>query len=440
MKKIKISEQQAKMLKDLGKTKVLKITQEQYSRIVELEKLNEVHKPIELAFRQNLSNAARKDFNKMEEGQSGKINEIYEMYESFISELYGVNENTEKKHDKLIKLMELAGLVNNNRLVKEKFNNDKNLVEYVMCEALYEMHNGCSEYKVMEMIEEMLHENEYQEHKPGETIDMFKDYQGKPERVEVNPKKYVEDWLKDNSENTHDNYLSFQNQYNKGEYGQAFRDITRLKKENKDSYPKDEATMAGSAGAYVGQTGGNPIHKTNVVIINDEEVEIGTNNSIINKVMELSEIISYNSEPNSKFIQDLHKLKGDILNELENNPEGNQGCKKIPKMINTLIKLANEANTSGITDEYTNFLGLCQEYLNEDFLSTLKYEEEILEQSVQNSGAYDVNSFVNPEMTGDTPRGEGPTWKKPTIPGGTEVKIPEKCSTFPYCNQGVKTT
>ena len=441
MKKIKISEQQAKMLKDLGKTKVLKITQEQYSRIVELEKLNEGAPEIELAFRQKLSNAARKDFNKMEEGQSGKINEIYEMYESFISELYGVNENTEKKHGKLIKLMELAGLVNNNRLVKEKFNNDKNLVEYVMCEALYEMHNGCSEYKVMEMIEEMLHENEYQEHKPGETIDMFKDYQGKPERVEVGKeadKVRLEKWLNNNKYN--DNYLYFQNQYDKGEYQKALLDITRLKKENKDSYPKDEATMAGSAGGYVGKIGDNPMHKTNVVIINDEKVETGTNNTMINKVMELSEIISYNSEPNSKFIQDLHKLKGEILNELENNPEGNQGCKKIPKMINTLTKLANEANTSGITDEYTNFLGLCQEYLNEDFLSTLKYEEEILEQSVQNSGQYDVNSFVNPEMTGDTLRGEGPTWKKPTIPGGTEVKIPEKCSTFPYCNQGVKTT
>ena len=158
--------------------------------------------------------------------------------------------------------------------------------------------------------------------------------------------------------------------------------------------------------------------------------------------MELSEIISYNSEPNSKFIQDLHKLKGEILNELENNPEGNQGCKKIPKMINTLTKLANEANTSGITDEYTNFLGLCQEYLNQDFLSTLKYEEDLLGEvnTASSAGPYDVNSFVNPEMTGDTLRGEGPTWKKPTIPGGTEVKIPEKCSTFPYCNQGVKTT
>lgn len=38
MKRIKISEQQANMLKDLGKTKVLKITQEQYNKIVSLEK------------------------------------------------------------------------------------------------------------------------------------------------------------------------------------------------------------------------------------------------------------------------------------------------------------------------------------------------------------------------------------------------------------------
>ena len=95
MKRIKISEQQANMLKDLGKTKVLKITQEQYEKIVNLEKLSEGSQAIDLAFRQNLSNDARKEFNNT------KIPGISEMYQSFISELYGVNENTEKKTRKV---------------------------------------------------------------------------------------------------------------------------------------------------------------------------------------------------------------------------------------------------------------------------------------------------------------------------------------------------
>ena len=60
----------------------------------------------------------------------------------------------------------------------------------------------------------------------------------------------------------------------------------------------------------------------------------------------------------------------------------------------------------------------------------------INEEGVQNSGQYDTPGFDNPSMTGDTPRGKGPTWKKPTIAGGKEVKVKEKCSEFPYCDQG----
>ena len=434
MKKIKISEQQAKMLKDLGKTKVLKITQEQYSRIVELEKLNEVHKPIELAFRQNLSNAARKDFNKMEEGQSGKINEIYEMYESFISELYGVNENTEKKHGKLIKLMELAGLVNNNRLVKEKFNNDKNLVEYVMCEALYEMHNGCSEYKVMEMIEQQL--------------DLFKDYQGKPETVNVDNESYkkrLEDWLYNNK--NHDNYRYFKNQYEKGQYQNAINDITRLKEENKDFDSKDEATMAGSSGAYVGQMGGNPIHKTNVVdeLITeiDPEIDIDPETEVLHDVVDLlSSVIRSPSVTPKDINKHSHILikSINILKDVNIDADDIMFNSFLPNLIKTLIYYSRNISNEGMFKTYINHIKHVYQIINalkDDInVTPFPYEEDLLEQGIQNSGAYDTPGFDNPSMTGDTPRGTGPTWKKPTIAGGTEVKVKEKCSKFPYCNQG----
>ena len=36
MAKIKITEEQANMLKEMGKTKVLKVTQEQYNKILEM--------------------------------------------------------------------------------------------------------------------------------------------------------------------------------------------------------------------------------------------------------------------------------------------------------------------------------------------------------------------------------------------------------------------
>lgn len=540
MKKIKISEQQAKMLKDLGKTKVLKITQEQYSRIVELEKLNEGAPEIELAFRQNLSNAARKDFN------SSKMHEVSEMYESFISELYGVNENTEKKHEKLIKLMELAGLVNNNKIVKEKFNNDKNMVEYVMCEALYEMNNGCSEYKIMEIIEQQL--------------DLFKDYQGKPERVEVNDESYkkrLDNWLENNQ--NHDNYRYFKNKYEKGQYKNAINDITRLKEDNVEQLSenesqiigneiinyepfvnlpetrdevdwsnrgeaklpslkdgdvsmdileketvrawiaafineykeepifelnpegpgydkvkvlnqsfndwqsnyisgkaselekfssKDEATTAGSSGAYVGALNmGSPINKTNVVdeLINDEvsdvETEINPETEVLHDVVDLlsSVIRSPSVKPGDINKRSYVLIK--VINVLKDIDTDNIMFNNfLPNLIKTLIYYSRNISDEGVFEKYINHIKHVYQIINalkDDInVTPFPYEEGLLEQGIQNSGQYDTPGFDNPAMTGDTPRGTGPTWKKPTIAGGKEVKVKEKCSKFPYCNQG----
>ena len=543
MKKIKISEQQAKMLKDLGKTKVLKITQEQYSRIVELEKLNEGAPEIELAFRQNLSNAARKDFN------SSKMHEVSEMYESFISELYGINENTEKKHEKLIKLMELAGLVNENRLVKEKFNNDKKIVEYVMCEALYEMHNGCSEYKVMEMIEQQL--------------DLFKDYQGKPEVINVDDESYkkrLEDWLNNNKDN--DNYLYFKNQYDKGEYQKALLDITRLKEYNnpieetlseddseiigneilnyepfvnlpetrdevdwsnrgeaklpslkdgdvsmdileketvrawiaafineykeepifelnpegpgydkvkvlnqsfndwQSNYisgkaselekfsSKDEATTAGSSGAYVGGLNmDTPISKSNVVdeLINDEvsDVETETNpeTEVLHDVVDLLSSVIRSPSVKPEDINKRSYILIKAINYLKHIDTDNIMFNYfLPDLIKKLIYYSRNISDEGMFETYIHHIKYVYQTLkvlkNDINVKPFPYEEDILEQGIGNSGAYDTPGFDNPAMTGDTPRGTGPTWKKPTIAGGKEVKVKEKCSKFPYCNQG----
>lgn len=153
MKKIKITEQQAKMLKELDKKKVLKITQEQYNKILKLEQLNEtsLSDPITREFQKNLSSGAKKDIRSTRLPES-----IKEMYKEFINELYSINEGSEKKYEKLIKLMETSGLIKRNKIVKEKFNGDKSIVEYVICEGLYEMSNGSSHYRAMERIEEAL--------------------------------------------------------------------------------------------------------------------------------------------------------------------------------------------------------------------------------------------------------------------------------------------
>lgn len=150
MKKIKITEQQAKMLKELKKKKVLKVTQEQYELIAKLEQLNEAD-PISKGFQNNLTREAKKQFNTTRLPES-----IKEMYKEFINELYNINEDTEKKYENLIKLMEVSGYITKNKILKEKFNGDKSIVEYVICEGLYEMSNGSSHYRAMERIEEAL--------------------------------------------------------------------------------------------------------------------------------------------------------------------------------------------------------------------------------------------------------------------------------------------
>ena len=85
--------------------------------------------------------------------------DIGNLYEEFINELYGLNEGDSTKFSKLIKLMEVAGMIENGRIRKDKFNGKKETVREVISQGLYEMHHGGTQYKVMEAIERTLKEN-----------------------------------------------------------------------------------------------------------------------------------------------------------------------------------------------------------------------------------------------------------------------------------------
>lgn len=133
MKKIKITEKQARMLESLSTKKVLKITKEQYDKILQTEMYD-------------------RSINDIKEN----IN-IDELYKNFVNELYNVNEGGGKKiYEKLCKLMEAAGILENGKIKKEMFNADKKRVKEVITRGLYEMACGKSEYAAMEAIEEAL--------------------------------------------------------------------------------------------------------------------------------------------------------------------------------------------------------------------------------------------------------------------------------------------
>ena len=171
MGKIKITEEQAKMLKEMGKTKVLKVTKEQYDKIVEAEGT------ISEKSLSNMGKSMVKQANPLDRSQFKRElkSNLPEMYEKFINELYGVSESTERVYEKLHKLMEGAGLIANGKLVKEKFDGNKERVKQVINAGLYEMSCGGSAYKAMEAIEEALELKDI-------TPDYFKKQIGEPKK------------------------------------------------------------------------------------------------------------------------------------------------------------------------------------------------------------------------------------------------------------------
>lgn len=163
MKKIKVSEKQAKMLENLNSKKVVKITQEQYNRILQLESEHNLGEAkfdnrITKNFLNNLPSGKLKSDHKLEVRRETKIKSVMEsqnMWESFINELYSLNEGNGNMYETLIKLMEIAGYVNEGKVVRGKFNNNVDMVKEVIISGLNEMANGCSEYRAVEKMNEV---------------------------------------------------------------------------------------------------------------------------------------------------------------------------------------------------------------------------------------------------------------------------------------------
>ena len=149
---IKITKEQAKMIKEMHKqpAKVVKISQEQYNRLFqETEELNEymsAFSSIKRNFKNSLSKPTKKEISKLKES-----------YSVFIKELYSLKEG-EGQYDELIKLMEVKGMINNRKISKEYFMNNKDVVMEVICSGLSELDKGCSNYEAMDVMEGKLAE------------------------------------------------------------------------------------------------------------------------------------------------------------------------------------------------------------------------------------------------------------------------------------------
>ncbi len=182
MKKIKITKEQAKMLKEMSKKpqpSVLKITQEQYDKIVQSERAMIDDKPVSASkqigdiYNRNTSPATTKFMRK---------NRIGETYNDFISELYSLKEGG-GVYENLIKLMEIAGMIENRRIKKEAFLNDSNVVKEVISHALQEISNGASDYQVMGMMEGKLAEVTASAGSSGQYTGLFSTTEPEPSNV-----------------------------------------------------------------------------------------------------------------------------------------------------------------------------------------------------------------------------------------------------------------
>jgi hypothetical protein len=155
MAKIKISEKQARLLENLNKGKVIKITERQLHKILESEKLEEGAEIPQIA--NSISKVSSTDgveFKKNVNSETKFKNVIHEnLWEEFVNELYGLNESSEKKYDKLIKLMEAFGYVENRKLSKSAFGGDKDLAKNVILSGLNKMNEYGSAYRAMEEME-----------------------------------------------------------------------------------------------------------------------------------------------------------------------------------------------------------------------------------------------------------------------------------------------
>lgn len=150
MKKIKVTKQQAIMLENLSsKKKVIKITKEQYERL-KLHESSEISKQ----FIKNLpDNKSRNEFRRNVNSET-KIKGVMEfdesLWEEFINELYGLNETGGSKYEKLIKLMEINGYIENRKIKKSKFNDDKQLTKEVIMSGVQKLKESNNVYRAIE--------------------------------------------------------------------------------------------------------------------------------------------------------------------------------------------------------------------------------------------------------------------------------------------------
>jgi len=396
MKKLKITEAQARELEKLNSKKLLKITKEQYNTILEYEM------------------------------KSTQMNETKDLFREFVEELYSVNESNEpRRYDELFKVMEVAGLLENNKLRKDKFEGDKNKVKEVITKGLNVMEECGNAYKavgaMMEGMVNEMHGEGDEEFINRKTTELIKS--GKSQEDAETIAKALNDRRKITGAHSH-------------EFGGSKKEkkITPSEKEVTSNDDKQLELPFNESSLYEEVENKEYEGEEILTILGDmpDTVKDAYQNTIKLNVPSFSMISDTQSLRSKEDVKNYIRI---FQTKFHSTPIFIDITKR-DNIFNAKIKLKDKAKDK----EYQTSEKEREELKSNRF--GLKETETINEMDTVSVGAiqYDSPAFPASDFFGNKGK-EGKAKVKKTQPSKTYpeakfVKIKEKCKTFPYCNQG----
>lgn len=400
MKKLKITEAQARELEKLNSKKLLKITKEQYNTILEYEM------------------------------KSTQMSETKDLFREFVEELYSVNESDEpRRYDELFKVMEVAGLLENNKLRKDIFEGDKNKVKEVITKGLNVMEECGNAYKAVGVMMEGMGMNEMH----GEDDETFINKKtteliksGKSQEEAERIAKALNDRRKITGVHSHEfGGSKYKKEITPSEKEVTSNDDKQLELPFNESSLYEEVENKGYEGEEI------------LTILGDmpDTVKDAYQNTIKLNV------------PSFSMISDTQSLrsKEDVKNYIRifQTKFGATpifiDITKTDNIFNAKIKLKDEAKDKGYQGDEKEREELKLRGFGLKETDTINEMDSVSVGNMQ----YDSPAFPASDFFGNKGK-EGKAKVKKTQPSKTYpeakfVRIKEKCKTFPYCNQGDST-
>ena len=398
MKKLKITEAQARELEKLNSKKLLKITKEQYNTILEYEM------------------------------KSTQMSETKDLFREFVEELYSVNESDEpRRYDELFKVMEVAGLLENNKLKKDKFEGDKNKVKEVITKGLNVMEDCGNAYKavgaMMEgigMVNEM-HGEDDETFINKKTTELIKS--GKSQEEAERIAKALNDRRKITGVHSHEfGGSKYKKEITPSEKEVTSNDDKQLELPFNESSLYEEVENKGYEGEEI------------LTILGDmpDTVKDAYQNTIKLNVPSFSMISDTQSLRSKEDVKNYIRI---FQTKFGATPIFIDITKR-DNIFNAKIKLKDEVKDKGYQGDEKEREELKLRGFGLKETDTINEMDSVSVGNMQ----YDSPAFPASDFFGNKGK-EGKAKVKKTQPSKTYpeakfVKIKEKCKTFPYCNQG----